>query len=430
MRPFPSGAKAGFFFVLALLVSVPASATDPAQVQPQPAPAAAPPVLFAENDEIPLELRLKTFAFAWETIRDRYFDPAFGGVDWTAVRDAYRPKVEAAKASGAFHGLLKQMLKELGGSHLAVIAPHEMTRERKGDPEQRMSPQGLEVRFVEGRACFVSVDPESQAWASGLRPGSILLKVDGADVPKTLAEVRRAMSGPPQSSASLTVLDGNDREQTLAVPRTAPYQDRANLARTRLEYRRVHPRVGYIRFDGWGFDLKPKLEAALNDLWASDALIIDVRQNRGGVNPGVDYLASTLLTGSGLLAVATLRNGERNDWPFSAGDRRWPGRLAILVDEASGSASEVFAGAMQEMGRAVVLGRTSYGGVLNSTQAPLPTGGVLQYPHSDMRTPKGRRIEGAGVVPDIPVEMRREDLLKGVDTVIERAVEELLSDKK
>jgi C-terminal processing protease CtpA/Prc len=77
---------------------------------------------------------------------------------------------------------------------------------------------------------------------------------------------------------------------------------------------------------------------------------------------------------------------------------------------------------MQENGRAVVLGRTSYGGVLNSTQKPLPTGGILQYPHSDMTTGKGARIEGRDVVPDIPVEISRADLLEGKDTVIERAV--------
>jgi SAM-dependent methyltransferase len=85
---------------------------------------------------------------------------------------------------------------------------------------------------------------------------------------------------------------------------------------------------------------------------------------------------------------------------------------------------------MQDRGRAVIVGRTSYGGVLNSTQQPLPTGGVLQYPHSDMTTPKGNRIEGRGVVPDIPVELRRADLLAGRDTVLERAVEAVQADPR
>ena len=206
------------------------------------------------------------------------------------------------------------------------------------------------------------------------------------------------------------------------VPRTVPFKDRANLGRSVFESRRLQPRIGYILFDGWAFDLKPKLEAASKDLLDTDGLVIDLRQNRGGVNPGVDYLASALNTEPGLLGVETARNGERREWKHAGGGAgAYRGRVAILVDEASGSASKVIATAMQENGRALILGRTSYGGVLNATQEPLPTGGILQYPHSNT-TGKGARIEGRGVIPDIPVEISRADLIMGKDTVIERAV--------
>ena len=129
-----------------------------------------------------------------------------------------------------------------------------------------------------------------------------------------------------------------------------------------------------------------------------------------------------------MFAIEISRNGDRKEWAYAGGGAgAYPGRVAILVDEASGSASEVFAGAMQENGRSVVLGRTSYGGVLNSTQVPLPTGGILQIPRSDMTTAKGTRLEGRGVVPDIPVEMSRADLYRGKDTVIERAIAAILN---
>jgi carboxyl-terminal processing protease len=125
--------------------------------------------------------------------------------------------------------------------------------------------------------------------------------------------------------------------------------------------------------------------------------------------------------------VEISRNGGRRDWAYAgSGPAAYPGRVAILVDEASGSASEVFAGAMQENGRALIVGRTSYGGVLNSTQVPLPTGGVMQIARADMTTAKGARLEGRGVVPDIAVEMTRSDLYQGKDTVIARALAALL----
>lgn len=220
------------------------------------------------------------------------------------------------------------------------------------------------------------------------------------------------------------MLDAQNREQTLTLGRVVPFKQRAHLGRAEVRSSRVGPRIGYLWFDGWAFDLATRLEPLLADLRDTDGLVIDLRQNRGGMNPGVDRLAKFLLADAGLVAVETARTGERREWRHEgSGEAAYRGKVAILVDEGSGSASEVFAAFLQDRGRAVVLGRTSYGGVLNSTQVPLPTKGVLQYPHSDMKTPNGRRIEGRGVVPDIPVDLKRADLLAGKDTVLEKAID-------
>ena len=433
--------KAMGLCLVLILASLNALPRPPAPRQAAPAGQTAvdvkPGPSFKESDEIPGPLRQSTFDLVWEKVRDEYYDPTFGGVDWDAVKAKYAPQAAEAKTSGSFHSLLVRMLAELGRSHLNIMAPHQLTRELKAPAEARMTVEGVVLRIVEGRITASSVQRESPAWQAGLRAGDIVLKADDRPLvleediherpARALAAARRALSGEPSSTFVLTVQDESGREKTVSVPLTAPFKDRANLGRAEVEFRRIHPRVGYLRFDGWSFDLKAKLLGVLLAFWDADGLIIDLRQNRGGVNPGVDYLASVLNSEPGVLGVEIGRNGARREWAYAgSGPAAYPGRVAILVDEASGSASEVFAGAMQENGRALILGRTSYGGVLNSTQVQLPTGGILQIPRSDMTTAKGARIEGRGVVPDIPVEMTRADLYGGKDTVVEQALAALL----
>jgi len=394
--------------------------------QGQPVPAAAP---FKDADPVPDQIRQDTFRLVWETVRDKYFDATLGGVDWDAVRTRYEPDVRKAATIKDLHDVLNRMVHELPGSHLNVLG-HGYTLAVEPDA---IVPDSLQLRVgAEGILVF-SVPEDSPVWQAGIRPGYRVIGIgdvtfeDAAAIrvapARSLRQATGLLVGPQGSDVRIRVLDAESRERTVTLARTVLLKKR-DIRRAEIRSSRIRPRIGYLWFDSWAFDLSGKLEPVLAELRDTDGFVLDLRQNRGGTNPGVDRLAKFLLAEAGLLAVITPRQGERREWRNEgSGDDAYRGKLAIIVDEASGSASEVFAAAMQDRGRAVVVGRTSYGGVLNSTQQPLPTGGVLQYPHSDMTTPKGNRVEGRGVVPDIPVELRRADLLAGRDTVLERAVE-------
>lgn len=130
----------GLFFVC-LLASLHEQTQATAGAQ---APSTAKPgISFKENEEIPEELRQKTFLFVWGKIRDDYYDSTFGGFDWNRVKERYAPRVAETKTRGEFHAMLGRMLAELGRSHLAIIAPHQMTREQKVAPEVRMTSDAL-----------------------------------------------------------------------------------------------------------------------------------------------------------------------------------------------------------------------------------------------------------------------------------------------
>ena len=194
-----------------------------------------------------------------------------------------------------------------------------------------------------------------------------------------------------------------------------------------VESKRIHPDVGYVRFPLWSFDLAEKLETALTPLSDTRGLILDLRHNNGGVDPGATWFANFVSRQPGLLSIETSRQGQRLEWSYEGnGDQAYTGKLAILVDEKTASTSEIVAAALQESGRAIVLGSQTYGGVLNSTQVKLPTGGTLQYPHSTVTTPKGRTLEAAGVTPDIVIDPSEIDQSTDeYDPVIQRALDEL-----
>ena len=104
--------------------------------------------------------------------------------------------------------------------------------------------------------------------------------------------------------------------------------------------------------------------------------------------------------------------------------------MTILVDEVSASGSELFAGVMQEHGRAKVIGRESCGCLLVAQKlSKLYDGGQLSVSELDFKTPKGKRLEGDGVIPDRIVPLTRDDLLIGRDAALEAAIESLASSK-
>jgi carboxyl-terminal processing protease len=121
------------------------------------------------------------------------------------------------------------------------------------------------------------------------------------------------------------------------------------------------------------------------------------------------------------LGVTRFRQGEL-DRPVYPNPDAYTGPLVILTDEGTVSAAETFAAAMQENGRAKIVGRPTIGAALPSAIERLPTGARFQYAIGVYRTPKGVILEGRGAQPDARVEITRRDLLAGRDPIIEKAI--------
>ena len=394
----------------------------------------------------PGDARQESFNIVWRTVKEKHFDPTFGGVNWDKVRDQYAPRAAAVKSDAELYQLLQQMLGELHQSHFAIIPPEAVT---PAEPKESVEGGiGIDVRIVDGQAVITRVETGSKAAAAGLRKGFVIKQVDETPVEQIIQLfAKRKMSpaltnlyitrsvlgrieGKPGTAVRVSYLDERDQTREASIERE-PFKGEmsppmGNFPSQYMEFetRRLAGGIGYIRFNIFVVPMMEKIKAAIRQMSDAPGIIIDLRGNPGGVGGMAAGIAGVLESKQTSLGVMTMRTGHTNFAVFPQ-PAPYTGPVAILIDGSSASTSEVFAGGMQDIGRAVIIGERSAGAALPSIFAKLPTGALFQYAIADFKTPKGVLIEGRGVIPDKEVKLTRRTLLQGRDTQLEAAIEQI-----
>jgi carboxyl-terminal processing protease len=392
--------------------------------------------------EVP-EVYRRTFEIVWSRVKETYYDPTFGGLDWDAVRRRYEVRLEAVRTEPELYAVLNQMLGELQRSHFYIFPPGTFL-EGEAEAAEKRGTVGLDVRVLGPHVVITRVWAGSSAERAGLRPGFILRRVGDHEVSELLRrfslsrepDVRRRMRGAQAVLAllegetgtwvRLQYVDGRSRLREVQLRRErAPWEwsERfGNLPPMPMifEARRIGD-VGYIRFSPFVVGLMERIRAAIRGFASAPALIFDLRGNPGGIGAMAAGIAGMLCETPTTLGTMTLRSGHVNLAVFPQ-PNPYRGIVVIMIDGHTGSTAEIFAAGLQEMGRAVVVGERSVGAALPSLLERLPTGALFQYAVADFQTPKGVLIEGRGVLPDIDVPLTRRALLSGRDPQLEAAL--------
>lgn len=430
---------------LAAVLATGCAAFDPNNLlwrQAAPAGAmAAAPVPPPANLPLGEAGRAAALDFVWATVNERYYDPKLNGVDWNAARARWRPQALAARTDEEFWLLLDRMTGELRDSHTRVESP------RRAEEIERFESVGLGFAFrpLEGKLAVTSVSAGSDAFWAGVRPGMALVEVAGepaqAAYDKALAKARegstaqakhqsaarRLLAGEPDTLAILTFARGDGTPFTVSLKR------KRSASPPRVTHRVLPSGVGYIRLTGWAQSLQGSMIAAIKELKDMPGLVIDLRGNPGGSALMVRNVAAQFFADKVEFGRALTRTGKPITIAFDwieviklkqelDGTAAYLGPVAVLVNPASGSGSELFAGFLQSRGRATIVGQTSCGCLLGYMgYAEVPGGGKLAYSEVGFVLPTGKRIEGEGVVPDAPVPLTIADLLVDRDRALEEA---------
>jgi carboxyl-terminal processing protease len=390
------------------------------------------------------EQRAAAFDQVWQTIDKQYVDPRFNGVDWKAVAERYRPQLLALDDDAAYWRGLNRMVGELKDAHTSVRSPLEAN----ATPTQR-GHFGLALAPMDGHIVLQGVAGNSQAALLGVRPGQRVLQVDGMPVQdwwqQAASQVRGSSTQRSQQILINRELNARPVESRLvlqvqpadagAAPLTVTLQqDPVGPALVGIRSHLLANGVGYLRLTRFDPLMRGALEASLMRLSAAKALVLDLRGNPGGNFNMAIGLLGWLLERPGSVGRIVTRNNEPLTALYGLIDvtpkmevKPLPNRitvpLAVLVDEGSASASELTAGVLQDQARGRVFGSPSCGCLLGvrSSGEELPGGGRLLFSQFDMQIGNRPRVEGVGVIPDVPVQPSTRALQAGQDTVFETA---------
>jgi len=277
---------------------------------------------------------------------------------------------------------------------------------------------GVEIAEVDGAIKVITPITGSPAARSGIRGGDQIVAVDGVAVDTDrLQETIGRMRGQPGSKISITVLHDGD---------AVVHEMRREIIRVAsVHYEMLSPAYGYARVSQFSETTARDLGRAIDAMKDGnagrlDGLILDLRNNPGGVlDAAVDV--SDLFLDSGVIVTANGRTSEaRFTRSAHRGDVLDGAEMVILVNHGSASASEIVAGALQDHGRATIVGTSTFGKGLVQTVMPLSKGRALKLTTSRYYTPSGDSINETGITPDVYVEGASEYPDMNLDAYVDR----------
>ena len=359
-----------------------------------------------QNSATPQDLQtlFSPFWEAWNLVHQQYVD---------------QPVDDVKLMQGAIRG----MMESLGDKHSSYMDPvnfQQANQSLAGEYE------GIGA-YVDTGGDFLTITspiPGSPAEKAGLRPGDIIVKIDGKDMTGVDPEVaRQQVLGPAGSTVHLTIAR-KDEKNLLEFDVT-----RDKIVIKSATGKMLDNGIAYIQVTTFGDKTSAELTQALNDVLAQNpkGIILDLRNNGGGYVQTAVEVASQFID-KGVVLYEQFGDGKKNTYEVQPGGLATDIPMVVLINEGSASASEIVAGALQDYGRAKLVGVTSYG--KGSVQNWIPLSGdqgAVRVTVAKWLTPNGRTIHQKGLTPDVFVQMTEEDYLNNLDPQLDAAVQTLLA---
>lgn len=365
-------------------------------------PVATTPQGAGEATPEELQTLFKPFWEAWGLVHTQFVD---------------QPVDDLALMRGAIRG----MLEALGDEHTSYMDPQEFEDANAG-LEGTYEGIGAYVDTSGDYLTIISPIKNSPAEAAGLRPGDKIIAIDGEDMSGIAPELaRRRVLGPAGSTVKLTIeREGEDEPIIFEITR-------AQIVVSSVEHEMLENGIGYVKLNTFGDTTTRELRSALEEIMATKprGLILDLRNNGGGYLQTAVEVASQFIP-SGVVLIERYGDGAEDTYEASRGGLATEIPMVVLVNQGSASASEIVAGAIQDLGRGKLVGMTTFGKGSVQIWSPLSDNqGAVRVTIAKWLTPKERTIHEVGLAPDFEIDLTEEDFAAELDPQLDKAIEVL-----
>jgi carboxyl-terminal processing protease len=312
--------------------------------------------------------------------------------------------VEPVESDKLIQGAINGMMKSLDPHSTFMTA--DMYKELDVETRGSFGGIGIEITILKEVLTVVSPIEDTPAYTAGVKAGDQIIKIDGVTTKDiTTTEAVKKLRGPRDTKVTITIM-----REGMTKPRDI------TLTRSDIKIRSVKSRVydsqiGYIRITSFQERTADDVKKAIAEVGAKTnpltGLVIDMRNNPGGLlSQSVEV--SDLFLKTGVIVSTRGRTKAMESKATAKNDGNEPTcPIVVLVNEGTASAAEIVSGALQDNGRAVILGTQTFGKGSVQTVIPLEDGAALKLTTAKYYTPKGRSIQAEGITPDIVVKFVR-----------------------
>jgi len=342
------------------------------------------------------------------------------------VQKNYVEQVESKKLiEGAINGMMKSL-----DPHSAYMTS-DMYKELEVETRGSFGGIGIEITIKKDVLTVVSPIEDTPAFLAGIKAGDQIIQIDGKSTKDiTIMEAVKKLRGPKDTKVTITIMREN-------MPKPKDYTITRDVIKIRSIKSKVYDdHIGYIRVASFqertADDLKKELKNITVKNGALKGLIVDLRNNPGGLLNQAVGVADVFLK-SGIIVSTKGRTKSMETKSMAKNDGDEPTcPIVALVNEGTASAAEIVSGALQDNGRALVVGTQTFGKGSVQTVIPLEGGSALKLTTAKYYTPNGRSIQAEGIAPDIIVKHIRpaEDKESTDDLVRERDLRGHIKPKK